>query len=399
MRTCSGLFLLLCSVFLSSPGMSATIQPTLTLSAPNGGKSLIFGRQYEVSWNSMGISGNVKLLLLKDRTTVGTIAQDLPCRGGGLRSATGKGTYEWTVGMFERGHLTEGRGLKVRVQTMDGRYMDDSDSSFTIGNPESKLTITAPGRSQAWKHGTTQDIVWKYENVRGKGDIELHSGGRLVGHIAKNIAVGSVGRALMHAGTLRHRWTVGDYIGLDKRAGHVVSGTYKIKIIVPSTGKYAEITIRILDTDPLSFTPGESRPVHTVGDCDYSIESVRFLRSVTSRAEIEDVIRYSENRAKFTVVASIHWNGRLPSGGGVCGNRLEISLNGRVHERRAMGDADAEGNIVITRTFNLVADEFAPALRVGLRIYPSSSQCDSNPGNNQRHFRFEMVEVLVPRRF
>jgi len=33
--------------------------------------------------------------------------------------------------------------------------------------------------------------------------------------------------------------TVGDYIKLDKRVGHVAPGTYTIKISVAGTGKYA----------------------------------------------------------------------------------------------------------------------------------------------------------------
>jgi hypothetical protein len=282
---------------------------------------------------------------------------------------------------------------------MDGRYGDDSDSSFSIGNPASKLSITAPRRHQPWKRGTPQDIVWQFENVQGKGNIELHAGGRLIGYIAKDIAVGSVGTATRHAGTKRQRWTVGEYIKLDKRVGRVVAGTYKIKIIVPRTGKYAERTLRILDVDPLSFTPGGSRPAHAAGNCDYSIESVRFLHSIASGRELAgDVIRYSENRARFSVVATIHWNGRLPSTGGSCSNRLEISLNGRVHERRTIGAADARGNIVISKSFYLRADAFAPTLNIGFRIYPGSSQCDSNPANNQRRFRFEMVESLTPAR-
>jgi hypothetical protein len=74
-------------------------------------------------------------------------------------------------------------------------------------------------------------------------------------------------------------------------------------------------------------------------------------------------------------------------------------LNGRVHDRRVIGAPDAEGNIVMRKGFYLVADQFAPTLRVGFRIYPSSSQCDTDPANNQKRFLFDMVESLTPRRF
>ena len=96
---------------------------TMTLTAPNGGESWIRTTSHNITWNSNGVTGTVKLLLYQNLSLIGTIAQDL---------AVGTGTYSWTVGNMATGSAPAGSNYKVRVQTTDGTLSDDSDGTFTI---------------------------------------------------------------------------------------------------------------------------------------------------------------------------------------------------------------------------------------------------------------------------
>jgi len=78
----------------TSDGNFSIVKPSLTLTSPLGGEKWQKGTQHNITWTSVGLTGNVKLILLKGGVKVGTIAQRIPVVNG---------TYTWTVGNYSAG--------------------------------------------------------------------------------------------------------------------------------------------------------------------------------------------------------------------------------------------------------------------------------------------------------
>ncbi len=90
----------------------------LTVVSPNGGETNVcIGQPYSIQWTAQNVTQKVKLILFKDGTKVGMIAQDLNANGS---------PYSWMVSG------TAGTGYKIRVRTMDNGLDDFSDNPFEI---------------------------------------------------------------------------------------------------------------------------------------------------------------------------------------------------------------------------------------------------------------------------
>ena len=185
----------------------------VTLTSPNGGQIWKSGETMPVTWNSTGVSANVKLILIKDGIKVGNIVTDIPVSGG---------TYSWTVGNYIGGTAAVGTGYKIRVSTMDGVSKDDSDAPFTIAG----LTLTAPNGAESWTLGGTRAVTWiSAGGVTGNLKLILFRNGIKVGNIVTDIPVSG--------GT--YSWTAGTYQG-----GTAVAGSgYNIRVITMD-GQYSD---------------------------------------------------------------------------------------------------------------------------------------------------------------
>lgn len=111
-------------VVVKSAAFTIASPPTLTLSSPNGGESLVRGSTRNITWNSSQLSGKyVNIILYKNGVTVGTIAKN-------VSAATG--AYSWSVGQHLAGTAAVGTGYTVKVKEKSLPLVDVSDSSFSL---------------------------------------------------------------------------------------------------------------------------------------------------------------------------------------------------------------------------------------------------------------------------
>jgi len=107
-------------VFLLPPLAAQTI----TVTSPNGGETLASGSAGQIAWTAVGVSQNVKIILLhEDGSRYAVITRE---------RAFGASPYPWTVGQTVDGMAPAGN-YKVRVSTIDGTVTDISDRAFAIG--------------------------------------------------------------------------------------------------------------------------------------------------------------------------------------------------------------------------------------------------------------------------
>jgi len=112
------------------------------LNSPNGGESLEAGDSFNITWNTIGVSGDVRIEYSIDNgSTWKSIAASTP----------DVGTYSWTV------PNDASSTCLVRVaKATDGFPRDESDGVFSI----SGLTVTSPNGGENWDPGSSQDITW-----------------------------------------------------------------------------------------------------------------------------------------------------------------------------------------------------------------------------------------------
>jgi hypothetical protein len=184
----------------------------LNLSSPNGGEIWEAGSTRPVTWNAVGVPGNVKLVLFQNGVKRGNIATDL---------AAGAGSYSWTVGSYIGGTASAGGGYTVRVIDMNGAYSDYSDAPFSIAG----LNLTSPNGGESWVRGGYRAVTWASPGVTGTLKLVLFKDDVKVGNIVTDIPVASGS----------YNWQAGSYIGGTAAAG---SG-YRIRAIT-MTGAYRD---------------------------------------------------------------------------------------------------------------------------------------------------------------
>jgi hypothetical protein len=163
----------------------------LVLTSPNGGENWALDSTETITWESSGLTGDVKLVLYQNGTKKGCIAMNIPIT---------QGSYTWTVGSHSGGTALPGEGYVIRVKSIaDKTIYDDSDESFAIKG----LVLTSPNGGENWPLGSTQSVTWVSYGLTGNVKLVLYQNGSKKGCIAMNIPItqGS------------YTWTVGDYIG------------------------------------------------------------------------------------------------------------------------------------------------------------------------------------------
>jgi len=128
----------------------------LLVQAPNGGEVWYKGQTNSVTWISgTNASGNVKIDLYRGASLAGVITN----------SVTNSGTYSWTI----TNTLIYATNYQIRVSSVTQTSVwDQSDSSFTIATPPSRLLFqnfdAAPSLPSGWSqtnlHGTTS---WAFQ--------------------------------------------------------------------------------------------------------------------------------------------------------------------------------------------------------------------------------------------
>lgn len=112
--------------FLSSRSLldivPATTEELLTLYTPNGGEIIYQNEDFDITWNSLNYTGDIKIELL----TNGNNAVDL------IASTEDDGSWTWTVPADQ----PTGSNYTVRISDpVDGTPTDESETTFTIAEP------------------------------------------------------------------------------------------------------------------------------------------------------------------------------------------------------------------------------------------------------------------------
>ena len=99
-------------------------RPTIRVLYPNGGETWQRSRNYTIRWESLKIEGDVKILCKTESDALDWI----PITENTAND--GSFTYSWG-----QGFLATQEQFKIRIQTLDGRVMDDSDRWNYISPP------------------------------------------------------------------------------------------------------------------------------------------------------------------------------------------------------------------------------------------------------------------------
>jgi len=139
------------------------VTSSITVSSPNGGESWTAGTNQNITWNSVGVSGNV---LLEYSTNAGSSWTTIAA------STTNDGTETWTV------PNTPTSQARVRVTSVSApSVLDQSNANFTILAPPSVITVTAPNGGQTLVGGASVNITWTSSNVTGNVQLQWSSDG------------------------------------------------------------------------------------------------------------------------------------------------------------------------------------------------------------------------------
>jgi hypothetical protein len=93
--------------------------PSLQIDFPNGGEVLRCGSEVRVLWHSIGVEGNLAILLFKDGEQYAIIAAAVP----------NSGAFQWRISPT----LPDGGRYRLRICSLrDLRVNDFSDRDFAI---------------------------------------------------------------------------------------------------------------------------------------------------------------------------------------------------------------------------------------------------------------------------
>lgn len=199
-----------------SPMNFVIADPFVKVESPNTGSPTLYtGNTENITWSSGGLaeSDRLRLVLLRNGATVGTIADYLPA------SQT---SFAWNVGQHSGGTAPEGSNYQIRVQTVNGLYSDAGDTSFSIQNPS--IAVQLPSNNETLYHGTLQSIWWNNNGIptSERVRITLLQNSAFVGTIVAD-----------HSIATNFVWNVGQHSGGLAPAGpgyqvrvETLSGTY-----------------------------------------------------------------------------------------------------------------------------------------------------------------------------
>ncbi|MCP4221462.1 MAG: hypothetical protein GY765_42950, partial [bacterium] len=135
--------------------------PSITVTAPNGGQTFQAGDTNTVTWDHVGAIGLVDIDL---STNNGTTWQEVE------HGVLNTNSYTWTVTNVHSDQCL------IRVKDNSSTIRDTSDAVFTIiGLPE--ITLTAPNGGEILTAGFSEMITWTSQNVTGTITIDLYKAG------------------------------------------------------------------------------------------------------------------------------------------------------------------------------------------------------------------------------
>jgi len=137
-----------------------SVQPTITVTYPNGGETWTVGETRTVQWTSQGSVGNVNIDLSTNSGSTWTTL---------VSNTANDGSQTITV------PNTPSSTCRIRVQEPDGSPSDTSDNNFTISTtpPPPGITVIYPNGGETWTVGETRTVQWTSQGSVGNVNIDL----------------------------------------------------------------------------------------------------------------------------------------------------------------------------------------------------------------------------------
>ena len=169
-----------------SNNMFSIVQPSISLTQPNGGETWTGGTQQQIIWTSTGLSSYVNI---QYSTNSGTTWANI------ANGAYNNGLYYWTI------PNEPSTTCLVRVADYyNAALADTSNAVFTILPTPPSVTLTSPNGGETWLAGSAHYIYWNYINVDNV----------LIEYSADNGATWSEIIASTPAASTSYLWTVPD---------------------------------------------------------------------------------------------------------------------------------------------------------------------------------------------
>jgi len=185
----------------TSNGPFTITGPSITVTSPNGGETLVRRAVVPITWSYTGNPGaSVKIQLYNGTTLSRTITSSTPLSAG---------TYKWTVSSLQ----ALGSNYKIKItSTTNSAISDTSNGTFTIAKPS--ITVISPNGGESFTRGSVMPIRWSSVGSPGANvKILLYKGF----FVSRTITTSTP----MSAGT--YNWTI--------PLTQTVGSTYKIKIV------------------------------------------------------------------------------------------------------------------------------------------------------------------------
>jgi hypothetical protein len=189
---------------------------SLTVKMPNGGENYPQNETRPITWNSDKVNGPIMILLINKKTNASITIES-------SYNSKPEWPYNWKVGKVKGGKkVAPGNDYVIRIQTLDGKVVGESDKTFRISTPM-KIKITNPTGLNVWSLKSQRLITWENPgNLSGKVKLVLKpQGSGAAVMIKENLPVGN----------LKYSWVVGD----NQNGVQVAPGKYSIILMTMDT--------------------------------------------------------------------------------------------------------------------------------------------------------------------
>ena len=145
----------------TSDASFSIVEPSITVTSPNGGESWQIGSTQNITWNSQGITGNLTISLWQNGSRLGTIKDNID---------PGDGTYAWIVGQYDGVTAPEGTGYEIIIRDSVTSIYDFCDAPFTLTIPDEvtyTLYPTTVPNAADWIQES--NIIGEYDGNKAEG--------------------------------------------------------------------------------------------------------------------------------------------------------------------------------------------------------------------------------------
>ncbi len=160
----------------------AIVEPSVMVTAPNGGEVWTVGFMKEITWDSANIPGNLILQANYNYPDGEWLTMHPDMTNSGLQT--------WVV----NGQTTENARIKIYSSELGESVGDMSDENFVISSAPA-IDITYPNGGEIWHYGDEKTIRWQ-DNIDTNVDVSLYYENSLIATIVEDFDANFV------------RWTV-----------------------------------------------------------------------------------------------------------------------------------------------------------------------------------------------